>query len=123
MNITLIQFLLQIKNTTRLKKTYFLIKKTKEACALAKVFYKEGLIQGFSIKNFLVIFLRYYLNLPVLNSLKIVSTPSLKTCLSFQSLCKIKEKFTVLFISTKKGILTSIECKKQKLGGHLLFIC
>jgi len=123
MNLTLIQFLLQIKNTTKLKKTYFLIKKTKEACAVAKVLYKEGLIQGFFIKTFLVIFLRYYLNLPVLSSLKIISTPSLKTRLSFQSLCKIREKFTVFFISTKKGILTSINCKKQKLGGYLLFIC
>jgi len=123
MNLTLIQFLLQIKNTTKLKKSYFLIKKTKEACAVAKVLYREGLIQGFSMKTFIVIFLRYFLNLPVLNSLKIISTPSLKTCLSFQSLCKIKEKFTVFFISTKKGLLTSIDCKKQKLGGQLLFIC
>jgi ribosomal protein S8 len=42
--------------------------------------------------------------------------------LTLKDISKIKSRKNVLFLSTSKGFLTSLDCKKQKIGGTLLFI-
>ena len=99
---------------------------------LLKLLYKEGFIQSFNIdsttqlkyeKQFnTTIFLRYFYNKPIFSNLKIVSTPSYSKYLTFKDISKIKDKKNVLFLSTNQGFLTGLDCKKNKIGGTLLFI-
>ena len=42
---------------------------------------------------------------------------------TLKDVSKISTKKLVLFFSTNKGILTSLDCKKHGLGGTLLFAC
>lgn len=132
MNTNLIKLLLQLKNASLIKKEVISLKCNISGIELLKLLYKEGFIQSFNIdsttqlkheKQFnITIFLRYFYNKPIFHNLKIVSTPSYSKYLTFKDLSKIQDKKNVLFLSTNKGFLTGLDCKKNKIGGTLLFI-
>ena len=69
-----------------------------------------------------IITLRYSYNKPALKSLKIISTPSHSKYLTLKDISKIQDRKNILFLSTNRGLLTGIECKKNKIGGTLLFM-
>jgi ribosomal protein S8 len=132
MNITLIQLLLKLKNASLARKEIVIIKYNKSCLDLLKLLYIEGFIQSFNIQTIdspfvkkhlqISITLRYFYNKPIFKDLKIVSKPSYVKYLKLKDLCKIVDKKSVLFLSTNKGLLTSLDCKKHKVGGTLLFI-
>ena len=89
------------------------------------------MIQSFFIKEEVIlnkatlkicITLRAIYNKPLLKSLKIISTPVKITYLTLKNLAKLPSTKSILVLSTSKGFLTGLECKKQKIGGVLLFI-
>ena len=133
MNIKTIQFLNQLKNASKFYKELLRIPFNKNILCLVKILYKEGYIQSFKIiKNLtpvkhqqyqIVIQLRYFCDKPILNNLKIISTPSKIKYLSLSDICKLTVTKNNLFFSTSKGILNSIQCKQQLVGGTLFFIC
>jgi ribosomal protein S8 len=43
--------------------------------------------------------------------------------LKIKSISKLSTKKRILVFSTSKGLLNGLECKKQNIGGTLLFIC
>ena len=122
-----IKFLLALKNASVLKKEIVFFYYNKLFLKLAKVLYRTGLIQNFYIekkyaKNFqIVISLKYSFNIGILNSLKIISKPSISLFLDYDKICRIAEKNRVLILSTSEGFLTSSECKKRKIGGKVFF--
>jgi len=132
MNITLIQLLLKLKNASLARKEIVTIKYNKLCLDLLKLLYTEGFIQSFNIQTInspflkkqlqISITLRYFYNKPIFKNLKIVSKPSYVKYLKLKDLCKIVDKKSVLFLSTNKGLLTSLDCKKHQIGGTLLFI-
>ena len=132
MNITLIQLLLKLKNASLARKEIVTIKYNKLCLDLLKLLYLEGFIQSFNIQTInspflkkqlqISITLRYFYNKPIFKNLKIVSKPSYVKYLKLKDLCKIVDKKSVLFLSTNKGLLTSLDCKKHQIGGTLLFI-
>jgi len=132
MNITLIQLLLKLKNASLARKEFVIIKYNKRCLDLLKLLYTEGFIQSFNIQRIdapfskkqlqINITLRYFYNKPIFKNLKIVSKPSYIKYLKLKDLCKIVDKRNVLFLSTNKGLLTSLECKKHQIGGTLSFI-
>jgi len=132
MNITLIQLLLKLKNASLARKEIVTIKYNKLCLDLLKLLYIEGFIQSFNIQTInspflkkqlqITITLRYFYNKPIFKNLKIVSKPSYIKYLKLKDLCKIVDKKSVLFLSTNKGLLTSLDCKKHQIGGTLLFI-
>jgi len=132
MNITLIQLLLKLKNASLARKEIVTIKYNKLCLDLLKLLYIEGFIQSFNIQTInspflkkqlqISITLRYFYNKPIFKNLKIVSKPSYVKYLKLKDLCKIVDKKSVLFLSTNKGLLTSLDCKKHQIGGTLLFI-
>lgn len=91
---------------------------------LLDTLYKEGYIQSYSVDKpnlKIYIILRYLHNKPILNNLKIFSqTTSLKN-VSLKNISKVSNMGSTLFISTPKGIYTSLECKKKKLAGKVFF--
>ena len=65
--------------------------------------------------------MKYSFNIGILNTLKIVSKPSISLFLNYEKICRISEKNRVLILSTNAGFLTSEECKKRKIGGKVFF--
>ena len=107
MNLQTINLLLQLKNMSMLKKESCIIKFTINNFILVNFLYKENYIQSFYATKTKTIFimLRYFVVKNLFNTLKIVSSPSLKYFFKYQDI----------------WLLTCINCKKKKIGGKLLF--
>merc|ERR1712065_77244 len=74
-------------------------------------------------KNFqTIVYLRFFQFKNVIDRLKFLSIPSHHHFISFRNLSLITNKKTFILLSTNKGLKTLSECKKQKLGGKLLFL-
>lgn len=126
MNSTQIKFLIQLKNAYSIKNQTVLVEKNQTIEKLIPLLYSEGLIQSYSFlkkENLIIIFLRYFVAIPAFKNLKIFSTPSKKVVLQYKDICKINDKQKIFFVSTNKGILGLSECKKNHIGGLLLFAC
>ena len=126
MNLTKIKFLLTLKTCSLSRKESIVINYNKSNYDLIYLLYKEGLIQSFDFKNFdkkIFIHLRYYYNNALLDSIKIVSKPSLNKYLKLKDLYKLNFKKKIFVLSTSKGLKTLLDCKISNLGGKLLFIC
>lgn len=118
-----------IKNGQLSKKPYIILKQTnKKICeSVLNVLWDEGFILGYKYtkfvsKNSVKVFLKYKKGDPVINSIKVVSKPSLKIFFSLKNLWKFDTNQGTLIISTNKGVMSSTECKKLKLGGQALII-
>ncbi len=132
MNTNLIKLLLQLKNASLVKKEVIEFNCNSLCLELLKLLYTEGFIQSFRIlsknrsdneKQFqTTIMLRYSYNKPALKTLKIISTPSYSKYLTLKDISKIQDRKNILFLSTNRGLLTGLQCKKNKIGGTLLFI-
>lgn len=130
MNTNLIKFLIKLKNASLSQKETIVVKYNFLYLDLAKVLYREGLIQSFQVEREnsqenlqIKIVLRYFYNKSVFKNLRIFSKPSHVKYLKYTDICKIIDKKFIFLLSTNKGLLTSLECKKRKLGGKLLFMC
>mgnify|MGYP001427843636 CR=1 FL=1 len=132
MNTNLIKLLLQLKNASLVKKEVVEFNCNSLCLEMLKLLYTEGFIQSFRIlsknrsdneKQFqTTIMLRYSYNKPALKTLKIISTPSYSKYLTLKDISKIQDRKNILFLSTNRGLLTGLQCKKNKIGGTLLFI-
>ena len=133
MNFYTIKFLIQLKNAAIARKEQVIAPFNKFSFEIVKCLYKEGFVQSFEIvksssfhvdkKLEIKIILRFFYNKCLLSTLKVLSTPAQIRYFTLKDICKISSKKLVLFLSTNKGILTSLTCKKEKVGGTLLFIC
>lgn len=125
MNVTTINFLIAIKNASSSKKEVIKVFYNKSLLTLAKFLYKQGLIQDFWLEKSdilqLVIVLKYYYNFSNYITLKIVSKPSSCLFLPYKDIYKLYEKHVLYIFCTSSGYLTSLECKKRKVGGFLFF--
>ena len=133
MNANLIKLILKLKNASASQKELIFNTYNVSSIELLKLLYAEGFIQSFSIqtvnekdskKNYEIkVTLRYFYNKPTFKNLKIVSSPSYTKYMGLKDLSKLSNKKRVLVLSTNKGLLTGLECKKQQVGGTLLFVC
>jgi small subunit ribosomal protein S8 len=132
MNTNLIKFLVKLKNASFAQKETIAVDFNLSHIELLKILYLEGLIQSFRVERenatkkkslFIKVTLRYFHNKPILKSLKIFSKPSHLKYIKYSDICKIRDSKFMFFLSTTRGILTSIECKREKMGGKLLFMC
>ncbi len=122
MSISLINFLIVLKNATSVKKEMVKVIFNKKLLPLINLLYKETIIQSFKChENFIKIYLKYFLNMEIFYNLKFLSTSSKKNYLDYLNLCLINDKNNFFILSTDKGLLNGFECKKFKLGGKLLF--
>jgi ribosomal protein S8 len=123
MNLILINFLIAIKNASIFKKDQLKIFYNKKFILLSKILYKQGLIQDFWLQKenfnfYIIINLKYTGNL---KNFKIISKPSRSIFFSSKDIFKMYEKQVLYIFSTSLGYLTSLECKKNKIGGILFF--
>lgn len=124
MNSTLINFLIAIKNAAALKRERVVFYYNKNFIVLAKILYKEGLIQDFWLEKkevFRIVIILKYSEKSFFNSLKIISKPSKFCFFSYKDIVKLYEKHILYIFLTPFGFLSSVACKQKKIGGVLIF--
>ncbi len=105
------------------------VKRSKFCIQILKLFYKEGLIRGFSFSTDnpydLLIFLKYIENKPLLKDFKRISTSGRRVYISSKSLLTKFIFEGIFLISTSQGLILSYDLiksqSKLKLGGEILF--
>lgn len=129
MNRHLCNMISSIRNGQLSKKSYIILKRTNnQLCeSVLNVLWDEGFVLGYRQVNFdskksLKIFLKYKKGAPVINSISLISKPSLKVFFSLKNVWKFDSNQGVLVLSTNKGVMSAIECKKFKLGGQALIL-
>ena len=125
MCFTLIKALNKLKNASLTNKEVVYLNFDLKYFEVLRILYREGFIQGYKIdkKNYqTIVYLRFFQNKSVLDRLRFLSVPSRERFISYKDLCLINNKKTFVLLSTNKGFRTIFECKKQKLGGKLLFL-
>jgi ribosomal protein S8 len=124
MNVSQINFLIKLKNSAKylVEEIFFVYNKNYDN--ILSFLYKEGFIQYFFLRNNkLVVGLRYFLGENNLKGVIIISRPSFYKNIRYKDITKIKQTNNVVAVSTDAGILNLYDCKKQKIGGKILFVC
>lgn len=91
--------------------------------AIAQLLEREGWIVGLAALEQnakLKILLKYDQGKPVINHLKRISTPGRRVYVKRQDLPRVLNGLGTAIISTPRGLMTSDEARKAKLGGELL---
>ncbi|MBI1863782.1 30S ribosomal protein S8 [Candidatus Woesebacteria bacterium] len=114
-------FLIQVKNAARAKKKELTLDSTKLIKAVCAVLKKEGVIDSFEEKEGLLkIKLSYKRKEPVLFDLKLVSKPGLRVYKNAEEILFRKDKSSIFILSTSKGVISSNDVEKLKVGGELI---
>lgn len=119
-NYPLGDFLIRIKNAALARRKEVSAKNIKFVNEVAKVLKKEGIINDIKKeKDQLRITLAYSKKEPVLLDLKLVSKPGLRIYVDVDEL-EARRSPSYYIISTPKGILTSKEAIKNRVGGEVI---
>ena len=111
-------------NTTSAKFP-FLIDSSKIKFGICKVLESEGYIKkvelvGEQPKQEIKITLKYFEDLPVIKEFDRASKPGLRKYFSFDQIPPVKGGLGTAIMTTSKGIITSDQAKKEKVGGELI---
>jgi small subunit ribosomal protein S8 len=113
-------FLVRIKNAKLAHKRIIHVRSIKLIKGVAKVLQRLGYLDETKEKDGrLEVSLTYRKKEPVLIDLKIISKPGLRVYMSVDELEKVRGPSTFI-ISTPKGIMTSKEAIKKRLGGEVI---
>ena len=118
--------LTRIRNGMRARKTQVEVPWSRIKERIVGVLVSEGFLTEFSIveqghRKLLRVFLKYDAqNRPVINGLKRVSRPSLRTYVGQREIPSIRGGFGINILSTSAGVLVDREATKRGLGGEVL---
>ena len=117
--------LTRIRNAQQAKLLEVQMPSSKVKVAISKVLKEEGFIEDYRVqedgaKANLFVKLRYYKGMPVIEYIKQISKPSIRTYSSSSDLPRIQGGLGVSIVSTSKGVMTARDARKQNLGGELL---
>lgn len=111
-----------IKNGQLAQKPFVLQTRKKICEAFLNILWDEGFILGYRIykknSNIIKIFLKYKNGRAAINSIKFISKPGRRVFYSTKQLWKIDSNKTFTILSTNKGILSIVTCKKLNIGGE-----
>jgi len=124
MNDPIADMLTRIRNGQAANKVDVTMPSSKAKVAIAQVLKDEGYIGEFSVaegsKPTLTIALRYYEGKPVIDMLKRVSRPGLRTYKAVGDLPKVIGGLGVAIISTSQGVMTDRAARKAGCGGEVI---
>jgi len=92
---------------------------------IAKIFEKEGFIEktekkGKRSKRLIEITLKYIDNTPAISGLKRISKSGQRIYSNWKKIKRVKGGYGMAIVSTSKGLMTSKEARKQRLGGEIV---
>jgi small subunit ribosomal protein S8 len=117
--------LTRIRNSLQRQKRDVQMPSSKLKVAIANILKQEGYILDFSVgehdkKSTLTIELKYFEGKPVIESIKRVSRPSLRSYKPANDLPKVMGGLGVSIISTAKGVMTDKSAREHGIGGEVL---
>ena len=115
----------RIKNAQSRGHKEVLLDSSKIKLGICKVLESEGYIKkvelvGEQPKQEIKITLKYFEDLPVIKEFDRVSKPGLRKYFSFDQIPPVKGGLGTAIMTTSKGIITSDQAKKEKVGGELI---
>lgn len=120
MNYPVGDFLIRIKNAALARRKVVELRKTKLILAVAKTLEKEGYLSDVKDKDgMLSMVLTYVQRTPVLLNVELISKPGLRIYTSADELEK-RRKPSILILSTSKGVMSSKEAVKKRVGGEVI---
>ncbi len=126
MQDTLADMLTRIRNAQMAGHLHVKVLASKMNAAVAKVLLDEGYIASVNnekegVRSSLVIELKYTANgKPVIEKLKRISRPSLRSYVSASNLPKVNAGLGVAIISTNKGVMADQAARKANVGGEVI---
>ena len=117
--------LIKIKNSQQARKDSFKTYYSKMDLAIAEILTRQKYIKAVEKKGRLPKrVLEIFLNEPdkgkPIQGIKFISIPSRRIYASYKDLKSVKQGFGMGIISTPKGVMTTKEARKQKVGGQIL---
>jgi len=116
--------LTRVRNGQAANKVDVTMPSSKAKVGIAKVLQDEGYIASYSVaegsKPTLTIVLRYYEGKPVIDMLKRVSRPGLRTYKAANDLPKVIAGMGVAIISTSQGVMSDRAARKAGCGGEVI---
>ena len=115
----------RIKNAQSRGHKEVLLDASKIKLGICKVLESEGYIKkvelvGEQPKQEIKITLKYFEDLPVIKEFDRASKPGLRKYFSFDQIPPVKGGLGTAIMTTSKGIITSDQAKKEKVGGELI---
>ena len=119
--------LTRIRNSLERNKRDVKMPSSKLKVAIANILKQEGYISDFRVeendkKASLIIDLKYFEGKPVIEMIKRVSRPSLKSYQSIDNLPKVMGGLGVAIVSTSKGVMTDKSAREHGIGGEVLCV-
>ena len=118
--------LTRIRNGLTVHKETVEVPSSKMKSAIAQIMLEEGYLKGVELvedgfNGKLVLTLKYTDdNRSVINGLKRVSKPGLRTYSGAQTMPKVLGGFGIAIVSTNQGIMTDKQAKLRNVGGEVL---
>lgn len=111
----------KIKNACMVGKDFVLVKSSKIAIAVLKVFKDDGYIKDYEPQDREVcVHLKYHGGRSVIKYIKAISTPRKPVYKKLKDIHQIAKKFSTTVISTNKGVVAHQEALYNKVGGKLI---
>ena len=115
----------RVKNAQSRGHKELLLDSSKIKLGICKVLESEGYIKkvelvGEQPKQEIKITLKYFEDLPVIKEFDRASKPGLRKYFSFDQIPPVKGGLGTAIMTTSKGIITSDQAKKEKVGGELI---
>jgi len=117
--------LTRIRNSLQRSKRDVCIPSSKLKVSIANILKQEGYIKDYRVeeqenRSVLVVELKYFKGKPVIESLKRISRPSLRSYTSASDLPKVMGGLGIAIISTAKGVMTDRTAREHGIGGEIL---
>lgn len=119
--------LAKIVNAERAKKGTLTTRFSKLDFAVAKILAKAGYLADFQKKSigrksFIEIkFNKHNAKTPLISGFKVMSKPSRRLYVDYRNIRLVKQGYGLGVISTSRGVMSSKEARKNKVGGEYLF--
>ena len=118
--------LTRIRNALMVNKEVVEVPSSKMKKAIADIMLAEGYVSDVKLvedglSGKLAITLKYYgKKQPVINGLKRVSKPGLRTYAGVENMPKVMDGLGIAILSTNRGVMTDKQAKAENVGGEVL---
>ncbi|PCJ26422.1 MAG: 30S ribosomal protein S8 [SAR86 cluster bacterium] len=118
-------FLTRIRNAQMAQLPNVAMPSSKIKVALSEVLQSEGYITGYEVdenagKPVINVELKYYQGKPVIEEIKRVSRPGLRSYKGKEDLPKNRAGLGIAIVSTNKGLMTDKQAQAAGIGGEVL---
>ena len=124
MNDPISDMLIRIKNAQAAKHEAVRIPYSLLKHEIAKALERSGMVgaserKGKRVRKILELQLRYPEGTPAIKEVRLISKPSRRLYASYRDLYRAP-RGGVILLTTPRGVLSSVEARKQKVGGQLI---